>query len=118
MNHWIIGLDAQGSMERSDRVSPIPLAGERVAKKVISCRVIGPQFERLSAVGHTFIQSPFPSRQRVAETDLGKVKLGAPVEGLDLDVNVRRLRAKVDDPFDRKLIHTVRGVGYVLEERP
>jgi two-component system, OmpR family, copper resistance phosphate regulon response regulator CusR len=34
-----------------------------------------------------------------------------------VDVHVRRLRSKVDDPFDRKLIHTVRGVGYVLEER-
>jgi two-component system, OmpR family, copper resistance phosphate regulon response regulator CusR len=31
-----------------------------------------------------------------------------------IDVNVRRLRAKVDDPFSRKLIHTVRGRGYVL----
>ncbi len=35
-----------------------------------------------------------------------------------VDVHVRRLRAKVDDPFAVKLIHTVRGVGYVLEERP
>ena len=34
-----------------------------------------------------------------------------------VDVAVRRLRAKVDEPFDRKLIHTVRGAGYVLEER-
>ncbi len=34
-----------------------------------------------------------------------------------VDVHVRRLRAKADDPFDRKLIHTVRGVGYVLEAR-
>jgi two-component system copper resistance phosphate regulon response regulator CusR len=34
-----------------------------------------------------------------------------------VDVHVRRLRAKVDDPFDKKLIHTVRGVGYVLEDR-
>ena len=32
-----------------------------------------------------------------------------------VDVHVGRLRAKVDDPFDRKLIRTVRGVGYVLE---
>src|SRR5580704_3715892 len=32
-----------------------------------------------------------------------------------VDVNVRRLRAKVDDPFSFKLIHTVRGAGYVLE---
>ena len=34
-----------------------------------------------------------------------------------IDVAIRRLRAKVDDPFDVKLIHNVRGVGYVLEDR-
>lgn len=34
-----------------------------------------------------------------------------------VDVAIRRLRAKVDDPFPRRLIHTIRGVGYVLEER-
>ena len=34
-----------------------------------------------------------------------------------VDVHIRHLRSKVDDPFERKLIHTVRGVGYVLEER-
>jgi two-component system copper resistance phosphate regulon response regulator CusR len=34
-----------------------------------------------------------------------------------VDVHVRRLRAKVDDPYPAKLIHTVRGVGYVLEDR-
>jgi two-component system copper resistance phosphate regulon response regulator CusR len=32
-----------------------------------------------------------------------------------VDVNVRRLRSKVDDPFPVKLIHTVRGAGYVLD---
>jgi two-component system copper resistance phosphate regulon response regulator CusR len=35
-----------------------------------------------------------------------------------VDVHVRRLRSKVDDSFEPKLIHTVRGVGYVLAERP
>ena len=34
-----------------------------------------------------------------------------------VDVAVRRLRSKVDDPCPKKLIHTVRGVGYVLDER-
>ena len=34
-----------------------------------------------------------------------------------VEVAIRRLRAKIDDPFDDKLIHTVRGVGYVLERR-
>ena len=32
-----------------------------------------------------------------------------------IDVAVRRLRAKIDDPFAQKLIHTIRGVGYVLD---
>lgn len=32
-----------------------------------------------------------------------------------VDVMVRRLRAKADDPFKTKLIHTVRGAGYVLK---
>lgn len=34
-----------------------------------------------------------------------------------VDVAIRRLRAKIDDPFGKKLLHTVRGVGYVLEDR-
>lgn len=33
-----------------------------------------------------------------------------------IDVAVRRLRRKLDDPFERKLLHTVRGMGYVLKE--
>lgn len=35
-----------------------------------------------------------------------------------VEVAVRRLRAKLDDPFPQKLLHTVRGMGYVLELRP
>jgi len=34
-----------------------------------------------------------------------------------VDVAVRRLRSKIDDPFEHPLLHTVRGMGYVLEER-
>lgn len=34
-----------------------------------------------------------------------------------VEVAIRRLRSKIDEPFDNKLIHTLRGVGYVLEAR-
>lgn len=34
-----------------------------------------------------------------------------------IDVAIKRLRKKVDEPFEPKLIHSVRGVGYVLERR-
>ena len=34
-----------------------------------------------------------------------------------VEVAVRRLRVKIDEPFEQKMLHTVRGVGYVLEQR-
>jgi len=34
-----------------------------------------------------------------------------------IDVAIRRLRAKIDDGFKGRLIHTVRGMGYMLEDR-
>ena len=34
-----------------------------------------------------------------------------------VEVAIRRLRSKMDDPFEEKLLHTVRGMGYVLESR-
>jgi DNA-binding response OmpR family regulator len=38
------------------------------------------------------------------------------VESNTLDVYIRQLRIKIDSPGDSKLIHTVRGIGYVLRE--
>ena len=35
-----------------------------------------------------------------------------------VEVAIKRLRAKVDTPYAVKLLHTVRGMGYVLEARP
>lgn len=35
-----------------------------------------------------------------------------------VEVAIKRLRTKIDTPFPVKLLHTVRGMGYVLELRP
>jgi two-component system copper resistance phosphate regulon response regulator CusR len=35
-----------------------------------------------------------------------------------VDVHIRHLRSRVDDPWEEKLIHTVRGTGYVLDTKP
>ena len=58
---------------------------------------------------------------RSAGEVVSRKEIEAHVWGIDfqtgtnvLDVMVRRLRAKVDDPYPNKLIHTVRGAGYVL----
>jgi len=44
---------------------------------------------------------------------------GMPIDGNSnaIDVAIRRLRAKVDEPFPTPLIRTVRGIGYALEEQ-
>lgn len=54
------------------------------------------------------------SRTRIAERIWD---IGFESETNVVDVHMRRLRLKVDDPFEVKLIHTVRGMGYVLEIR-
>jgi DNA-binding response OmpR family regulator len=35
-----------------------------------------------------------------------------------IDVYVRRLRDKIDADFEPKLLHSIRGVGYVMKELP
>jgi two-component system, OmpR family, copper resistance phosphate regulon response regulator CusR len=54
------------------------------------------------------------SRTRIAERIWD---IGFETDTNVVDVHMRRLRLKVDDPFPTKIIHTVRGVGYVLEPR-
>ncbi len=34
-----------------------------------------------------------------------------------VEVAIKRLRAKIDAPFGKNLLHTIRGMGYVLENR-
>lgn len=60
---------------------------------------------------------------RNANIALSREKILQSVWGYDyygdtnvVDVYIRYLRSKIDDPFDRKLIHTIRGVGYSLRD--
>ena len=59
---------------------------------------------------------------RAAGTVVSRKEIEGHVWGIDfqtgtnvLDVMVRRLRAKMDDPYPKKLIYTVRGAGYVIK---
>ena len=54
------------------------------------------------------------SRAQIARAVWG---LEVVTDGNAVDVQVRRLRQKLDEPFAVKLIHTLRGVGVVLEAR-
>lgn len=55
------------------------------------------------------------SRSRIEQKLFGYDYMGA---SNMVDVYIRYLRKKLDEGFDRRLIHTVRGVGYVLREEP
>jgi|SRR5580692_1827206 two-component system copper resistance phosphate regulon response regulator CusR len=55
------------------------------------------------------------SREMLAHSVWKEAVRATPLDNI-IDVHINRLRRKVDEPFDRKLIHTVRGVGFVLRE--
>ena len=55
------------------------------------------------------------SREMLARGVWKETARATPLDNV-MDVHITRLRRKVDEPFDRKLIHTVRGVGFVLRE--
>jgi DNA-binding response OmpR family regulator len=55
------------------------------------------------------------SREMLARDVWKETARATPLDNV-MDVHINRLRRKVDEPFERKLIHTVRGVGFVLRE--
>ncbi len=60
-------------------------------------------------------QGQIVSREMIAKQVWQEVDRVTPIDNL-IDVHIARLRRKIDDPFAKKLIHTVRGVGFVLSE--
>ena len=50
-------------------------------------------------------------RQGLREANAGKFATDA-----EVNRTIARLRKKIDDPFPEKLLHTVRGIGFVLRK--
>jgi two-component system copper resistance phosphate regulon response regulator CusR len=55
------------------------------------------------------------SRQMLARDVWQEMDRATPLDNV-IDVHIARLRRKMDDPFETKLLHTVRGVGFTLSE--
>jgi DNA-binding response OmpR family regulator len=55
------------------------------------------------------------SREMLARDVWKETARATPIDNV-IDVHIARLRRKLDDGFDRKLLHTVRGVGFILRE--
>ena len=55
------------------------------------------------------------SRELLARDVWKETARATPLDNV-IDVHIARLRRKIDDPFDLKLLHTVRGVGFAVQE--
>jgi DNA-binding response OmpR family regulator len=62
-------------------------------------------------------QGAVVSREMLARDVWKETARATPIDNV-IDVHVARLRRKIDDGFDQKLLHTVRGVGFILREAP
>ncbi len=58
-------------------------------------------------------QGQIVSREMLARDVWQETNRATPIDNL-IDVHIARLRRKIDDPFPQKLIHTIRGVGFML----
>lgn len=107
---------------RTDQVLKLKLADlemDLVTRKVIrsgkSIDLTGKEFELLEYLlrnhGHVV------SREMLTRDVWQETSRVSPLDNV-IDVHITHLRHKIDDPFDKNLLHTVRGVGFILRENP
>jgi DNA-binding response OmpR family regulator len=61
-------------------------------------------------------QGQIVTREMLAKDVWEETQRATPLNNV-IDVHIARLRKKIDEPFAKKLLHTVRGVGFILTER-
>jgi two-component system copper resistance phosphate regulon response regulator CusR len=106
----------RGSIPATDRVQVGDLVWEPSQRRVSRLGKRVDLTPKEYALATLLMRSPgeVVTRDQMARAVWG---LSSVVDPNALDVQVRRLRRKLDDPYPLKLIHTLRGVGLVLESR-
>lgn len=105
----------RGAVPRANVIQIADLEIDRVAHQVRR----GGQTIKLTAKEYGLLEYLATNAGRVlSRTMIVEHVWDQSFEGLTniVDVYVRQLRAKIDEPFEKKLIHTVRSVGYVINE--
>jgi DNA-binding response OmpR family regulator len=91
------------------------LATRKVTRQEHSLELTVKEFEILECLlGH---QGHVVSRDMLAREVWHVSARATPLDNV-IDVTMARLRRKIDDPYEKKLLHTVRGAGFVLGARP
>jgi DNA-binding response OmpR family regulator len=91
------------------------LVTRKVARGAQALELTGKEFDILEYLLRHWGQPV--SREMLARDVWHVTARATPLDNV-IDVTIARLRRKIDDPFEKKLLHTVRGVGFVLGARP
>ena len=113
----IRALTRRGRPEQALRLRLVDLELDSVTRKVTrgeqEIHLTAKEFELLEYLmrhqGHTV------SREMLARDVWQAVERATPLDNV-IDVHIARLRQKIDAPFERKILKTIRGVGFVLKE--
>jgi two-component system copper resistance phosphate regulon response regulator CusR len=89
------------------------LAGRTVTRDGVPLELTGREFDLLEYF--MLNRGRVVSREMLTRDVWKETSRYTPLDNV-IDVQVARLRRKIDDPFDAKLLHTVRGIGFVLRE--
>ncbi len=84
-----------------------------VLREGLRLELTGREFELLEFLARN--RGRVVSREMLAREVWKEPGRATPLDNV-IDVHVARLRKKLDDPFELKLLHTVRGVGFILSE--
>lgn len=107
----------RGRPEESLRIKVADLEMDLMARKTVragrTLDLAPREFELLEYLLRH--QNRLVSREMLARDVWKETSRGTPLDNV-IDVHITRLRKKVDQEFDSKLIHTVRGVGFILRE--
>jgi DNA-binding response OmpR family regulator len=93
----------------------IDLAARTVSRSGSAIDLTAREYELLEYLFRN--QGAVVSREMLARDVWKETGRATPIDNV-IDVHIARLRRKVDDPFERKLLHTVRGVGFILRAEP
>ena len=87
------------------------LLTRRVTRRGLTLDLTAKEFELLEYLLRH--QGRVASREMLARDVWQVAARATPLDNV-IDVSIARLRRKIDDPFEKKLLHTLRGVGFML----
>jgi DNA-binding response OmpR family regulator len=109
-------------LRRGNQESPAPLRIDTLEMDVVA-RTVSRDGQRIELTAREFdlLESLVRNKGRVVSREMlarevwKETSRATPIDNV-IDVHVARLRRKIDDQFKRKLVHTVRGVGFTVRE--